>query len=112
MRIVIAVALASGIVGCAARGAAPQGGVPEGHPVTDAAPSGLAAFTAHPRFTEAKISPRGTYLAAISQQGGRRSLVFVNLATRKPASSLNPGRGSMVGDFHWVNDERVVAELV
>jgi dipeptidyl aminopeptidase/acylaminoacyl peptidase len=76
------------------------------------APVGLAAFTVHPRFTDAKISPRGTYLAAISQQGGRRSLVFVNLATRQLASTLSPGGASMVGDFHWVNDERVVVELV
>lgn len=112
---VLPAVLAGSIAACAARSAStpPPGPGSEGdHGLADLAPSGLAAFTTHSRFTEAKISPRGTYLAAISQQGGRRSLVFVNLLTRKPASSLNPGRGSMVGDFHWVNDERVVVELI
>lgn len=112
---VLPAVLAGSIAACAARSAStppPRSGIEGDRGLADLAPSGLAAFTTHPRFTEAKISPRGTYLAAISQQAGRRSLVFVNLLTRKPASSLDPGRGSMVGDFHWVNDERVVIELI
>ncbi len=74
-------------------------------------PSGVAAFSRHSRFVEAKISPKGTYLAAISQEDGRRSLVFVNLAKRAFVWRLKPG-DSMVGRFYWVNDERVVVELV
>ena len=36
------------------------------------APTGIARFTRFPRFVEAKISPKGTYLAAISQQDKMR----------------------------------------
>jgi acetyl esterase/lipase/lambda repressor-like predicted transcriptional regulator len=75
-------------------------------------PSGIAVYARHPQFIEARISPKGTYLAAISVEAGQRSLTFVRLATREFVSRLKPDRGTMVGDFHWVNDERVVAELV
>jgi dipeptidyl aminopeptidase/acylaminoacyl peptidase len=75
-------------------------------------PAGIAIYSRHSQFVEAKISPKGTYLAAISVEGGQRSLSFLRLATRELVSRLSPGRGAMVGDYHWVNDERVVAELV
>ncbi len=75
-------------------------------------PTGIALYSRFPRFVDAKISPKGTYLAAISLENGQRSLTFVNLATRKLASRLKPAAGTMVADFRWVNDERVVADLV
>jgi dipeptidyl aminopeptidase/acylaminoacyl peptidase len=77
-----------------------------------AEPTGLARFVRHPRFFEAKISPNGTYLAAVTLSGGIRTLAFVNLATRAFVSRITPSGETMVGNFHWVSDERVVMELV
>lgn len=77
-----------------------------------AAPAGLARFTSHARFVEAKISPKGSYLAAVTTQGGRRALIFIDLATRQVASTFNPSGSSTVGRFFWASDRRVVIELV
>ncbi len=76
-----------------------------------AAPTGIARFTRHDRFVEAKISPGGKYLAAISQERGRRTLVFFDLATRKMTGALSPDPENQAGRFFWVNDERVIVEL-
>jgi dipeptidyl aminopeptidase/acylaminoacyl peptidase len=75
------------------------------------APTGIARFTRFPRFVDAKISPKGTYLAAVTQEGGRRRLVFFDLRTRKQIWALNPDPENQAGRFTWVNDERVVIEL-
>ena len=77
-------------------------------------PTGLARFTDHQRFYGAKISPKGTYLAAAVAQGGRRALVFIDLKTRKPVGAFNPltATNTAVGRFEWASDERVVVELV
>jgi dipeptidyl aminopeptidase/acylaminoacyl peptidase len=72
---------------------------------------GIAAFARQDRFVAAKISPQGTYLAAISNEGGKRTLAFIHLATRKVTSVLRPDSEQMVGSFYWANDERVVVEL-
>lgn len=81
-------------------------------PAPPPAPVGLARFTAHPRFVEAALSPKGTFLAVVMAEGGRRALAFIKLATREVCGGYNPGGSSAVGDFYWVNDERVVVELV
>jgi len=91
-----------------AGGAAGAGGPGAGA----AAPKGPAAFTRHARFVEAKISPKGTYLAAIENEGGKRTLVFIDVAKRAVITNVKPYGETMVGRFHWANDERVIAELV
>ncbi len=75
------------------------------------APAGIARFARHARFVEAKLSPKGTYLAAISQEDGKRTLVVVSLATRQVISQLRPDSENMAGWFYWANDERIVVEL-
>ncbi|HET8539390.1 MAG TPA: alpha/beta fold hydrolase [Anaeromyxobacter sp.] len=75
------------------------------------APAGIARFTRHARFVEAKISPKGTYLAAITQEAGRRTLAFIDLKSRRIASQLKPDSENMPGTFYWANDERVVVAL-
>jgi len=77
-----------------------------------APPSGIAIFTRHNQYVEAQVSPRGTYVALVSDEQGDRSLVFLNLATHETTSVLTPGDTAMVGRFFWVNDKRVVIELV
>lgn len=76
-----------------------------------AGPTGLARFTSHARFVDAKISPKGTWLALVTVESGRRSLVFLNTKDRTVGSRLTPSGKNMVGDWAWANDERVVAEV-
>jgi dipeptidyl aminopeptidase/acylaminoacyl peptidase len=76
------------------------------------ASSRVAPFSRHARFVDAKISPDGTYLAAISNQHGKRALGILNLKTRKLASAFNPDSDVGVGDFYWTSDEQVVIELI
>src|SRR5262249_50342530 len=74
--------------------------------------SPIEAAARFPKFVEAKISPKGSYLAVIGQEGGKRTLVFIDLKSRKIASVLRPDAQDMVGRFDWANDRRVVAEIV
>lgn len=74
-------------------------------------PTGLEVFTRHSRFVDARISPGGSYLAAVSTDGGKRSLVFIDLRTRKLASRFSPSPES-VGAVHWVSDSRAVVEML
>lgn len=102
MRRALAAALAL-TVAAAARAAEP--------PPKPKEPTGLARFTSHARFVDARISPKGTWLAVVSTEDGLRSLTFVRLADRKVVGHLRPGGQQMIGDIVWANDERVVAEL-
>jgi dipeptidyl aminopeptidase/acylaminoacyl peptidase len=77
-----------------------------------ALPSNVQAFARHAKFIDAKISPKGTYLAAVVNDGGKPSLVFINLVNRQVSYVLKADPWTMVSRFYWVNDERVVAELV
>ncbi len=106
------IVLASIVALVASPAAAPPAKAAAKAPPAPVEPSGIAAFTRHARFVDARISPKGTYLAAVSVEGGKRSLAFVNLATRQFTWRLKPDAESMVGRFRWANDERVVVELV
>lgn len=83
---------------------------PPGTATSQIAPHGIAAFARHSRYIDAKISPKGTYLAAIIRENGKRALAVVNLKTRKLASAFNPSPES-VGEFSWANDGRILVEL-
>ncbi len=76
------------------------------------APKGLARFTTHDQFADAKISPKGTYLAVIALHEGRRALIFIDLSTRQVVSTFNPVGTTVAGQFYWASDDRVVVELV
>jgi dipeptidyl aminopeptidase/acylaminoacyl peptidase len=94
----------------AACGARISGGTAE-RPDAGAPPTGIAAFARHARLVDAQISPKGTYLALVSLEGGRRSLVFEKVATREVVSRLEL-EDATAGNFFWANDERVVVELI
>ena len=80
-------------------------------PAATRAPPDVASFTRHSRFVDVQLSPKGTWLAMISMEGGKQTLSFVKLADRSGASRLTPSADSMVGSIMWVNDERLVASL-
>jgi len=77
-----------------------------------AQPAGIAAYTRDAALITAKVSPKGTWLATLSEQSGRRSLSFVELSTRKVSYVLSPEGESTIGRFYWANDERVVIQMV
>ncbi len=76
------------------------------------APTGLAMFTRSAKVKTAKVSPKGTYVAALSEENGKRALTFVKSATREITHVLRPEGESTIGRFFWANDERVVIEMV
>jgi dipeptidyl aminopeptidase/acylaminoacyl peptidase len=75
-------------------------------------PKGIAAFARFPRFSDARISPSGKYLALIVTENGRNSLVVMDLAKREYLFAQKQDGETMVGAVHWVADDRLVAELV
>lgn len=88
-------------------------------PAARPAPTGLELFTRNPRFIDARLSPDGKVLAALMQEGPVRTLVLLDLQSRKLLWRLNPvdlspyrkGSEMAVGDFIWLNNKRLVAHL-
>ncbi|HZX95922.1 MAG TPA: prolyl oligopeptidase family serine peptidase [Myxococcales bacterium] len=77
---------------------------------SSAAPSGIAVFSRDPQFISVKVSPKGTYLAALSEESGQRSLSFIEQASHKIIYTLRPEGQTTLGRFFWANDERVVIQ--
>jgi dipeptidyl aminopeptidase/acylaminoacyl peptidase len=75
-------------------------------------PTGIAVFTRGAQYESVRISPRGTYLAALTVENGLRTLSIIDLRARKLTYVLRPGAAEMVGAYYWANDERVVAEVL
>jgi len=63
-------------------------------------------------YKNAKISPDGKHLAVAAQIQGKMGLVFLDRSKFKPVGFANFSGHEEVGDYHWVNNERVVIELV
>src|SRR5581483_6913188 len=73
---------------------------------------GSARGAAHKRFIDVKVSPKGTYVGALSEENGKRTLTFFNLATHQGTFALKPDGESTIGRFLWANDDRAVIEMV
>jgi dienelactone hydrolase len=72
----------------------------------------LEDFSQHPEYTQAVISPKGTYLAVGVKHEGKRAVAVLELATMTPISLTGFYDRSEVGDFLWVNDDRLVLSIV
>lgn len=59
----------------------------------------------------AKISPQGDYLGVLRISDDKRSLVIFTFPGMKFSSQLSYPDRDEVGDFWWVNDERIVASV-
>ena len=68
-------------------------------------------FFAHDSYRELRLSPSGKYLGALVPSAGRVRLAVIELDTKstKIAGALD---GYDVGEFEWVNDERLVFTAV
>ncbi|WP_153914494.1 alpha/beta hydrolase family protein [Shewanella sp. TC10] len=72
----------------------------------------IKEFSASAEFTEIKISPEGDYLSGvvIDKESDKRTLIIVELETLKPTYIVNfKGKGE-VGNYHWVNADRIVVQ--
>ncbi|WP_285163522.1 alpha/beta hydrolase family protein [Shewanella goraebulensis] len=72
----------------------------------------IKEFSASAEFTEIKISPEGEYLSGvvIDKESDKRTLIIVELETLKPTYIVNfKGKGE-VGNYHWVNADRIVVQ--
>ncbi len=68
-----------------------------GAAAAEPAPTGLAVFTRRDHAVDVRISPGGTYLAAVSMDGGRRGLAIIDLAHRKLSTFFRPEGTTGVG---------------
>ncbi|QSX30367.1 S9 family peptidase [Shewanella cyperi] len=76
------------------------------------------AMTAEERFarpyqySNLKLSPDGAYLSGIVMNEGKAKLAIMDTATLSLKHAVAFPGNAQVGDYEWVNDERVVLEKV
>lgn len=81
-------------------------------PVSVAATPDLPALLGKdPAIFDFKISPDGQHLAAKIIHEDRIALVFFDRPTMKMLNSVKMGGDGQVGEYHWVNNERVIFKL-
>jgi dipeptidyl aminopeptidase/acylaminoacyl peptidase len=71
----------------------------------------VADFSRPREVIDVRISPGGTYLAALMNRGRESALVFFRVADVQAVYTLRSGKGTIFFDFAWANEERVVIEL-
>jgi dienelactone hydrolase len=94
------------LAGCASKGVGGSRPVPLGPP------TGIGVYSREPLVLSAKISPKGTYLALRVVENGQIYVAFREVASGKFIHMLRPSATTMVRDFWWVSDERVVASTI
>lgn len=76
-----------------------------------ATPDLPALFGKDPAIFDFKISPDGQHLAAKIIHEDRIALVFIERSTMKMLNSVKMGGDGQIGEYYWVNNERVVFKL-
>lgn len=66
------------------------------------------AFFEPPAVDDIKISPDGLHLALTISEEESSRLVVIRLSNRESVASFVTNRNEKIGEFHWVNDERIV----
>ena len=64
-----------------------------------------------PTYQSAKISPDGKYIAVAVFSDGKRSLAFIERESMSMVGSAKLPDKNEVGEYFWVNKERVVIEI-
>jgi dipeptidyl aminopeptidase/acylaminoacyl peptidase len=71
----------------------------------------LEELARNPEVLDAKLSPQGEYIAVLREVNDKRTVVSFTFPGMKPLSVMDfPGRNE-VGNFWWVNDDRLVASV-
>lgn len=72
----------------------------------------VADFAKPPTVESMKLSPDGRFLAMVTQQSDYETkLVVLDSSTLKAVGALNSEKRSLVGDFWWVADDRIVVAV-
>ena len=69
-------------------------------------------FSKHAQYHNIKISPDGKHLAALINDNGLKRLVFLETDGYKVTFALTANRDSQPDDYYWVNNERVIIQVV
>ncbi|MFT5164626.1 MAG: hypothetical protein ACI9FJ_003233 [Alteromonadaceae bacterium] len=70
-------------------------------------------FSKHNQFSNVKISPTGEFLAvSMRRENGKTMIGIVDRKTMGFASTIDLDYKEMPGDFRWVNDTRLVVEVL
>ncbi len=67
-------------------------------------------FSKGDEFSRVTISPDGNYIAAIKKHEGKNSLIIVDTAKFAVTHAVAFPGNAQVGEYHWVNNERVILE--
>ena len=77
------------------------------------APIPIASFFANEDVAQVRLSPSGRFLAlVVAQKTGRRVLAVVEVGGTKPPVVVASDPEADVRSFEWVNDERLVYNLI
>ena len=68
-------------------------------------------FAQNPALFDVKISPDGKHLSARTFHEGDTVLLVLDAATMKPQQLVRLGGNNNVGDYRWVNNERLVMKV-
>lgn len=71
-----------------------------------------ADIAANYQYHEAKISPDGKYIALTLVHDGKRRLAVIDAKKFTPVGGADFGGKQEVGDFYWVNNERLVIKVL
>jgi len=67
-------------------------------------------FSKGAEYSNVKISPNGNYIAVTSKPKGKALVAIIDLRTFKFSHVVKFAQNAQVGDYYWVNDERIVLE--
>lgn len=71
----------------------------------------LAPYLKDDPYEQLKISPTGEYVATTAPLEDRTALVVMRLSDRSITAKVIGGRDSVIDEFWWVNNERVVVSM-
>lgn len=80
-------------------------------PVAQAAPVDVMRYVRRDSYDELQISPGGDHYAATVPLEDRVILVVIDRASGKPTAKIEGEKDTVVTDFWWVNDHRVIAAM-
>lgn len=67
-------------------------------------------FSRGAEFSDIKISPTGAYISAITKHDGKNKLLILDAKTKKMHHAVFFPGNAQVGNYAWVNDERIVLQ--
>lgn len=76
-----------------------------------AAAVNVEAYIKKDSFEDIKLSPNGEYYAATVPLEDRTVLVIIRRADNKLTANVTGGPKTVIGGFHWVSPDRVIAGL-